>query len=116
MATEQGITFFAPDLEKRFGLKVTSQRRSSERNRQVGGARNSDHLTGMALDLAGKPENMAAAAAWARANTGPGRLFRYVEYGTDDHQDHVHLSYNADAGADTPIIEGNQGATVAATA
>lgn len=88
-----------------YGLSVTSHTRTPERNAQVGGAPNSDHLTGLGIDLAGDPDQMAALAAWANDNTGPGRLFRYVEYGTDDHQDHVHLSFNADAEDDEPVYQ-----------
>jgi hypothetical protein len=81
-------------LAGQYGLKVTSHKRSAAKNAAVGGARKSDHLTGHAVDLAGDPKQMAALAAWAKQNMGPGKMFRYVEYGTDDHKDHVHLSFN----------------------
>jgi hypothetical protein len=97
MADERKVTDYGSWLAAQYGLTVTNQRRSPGRNAAVGGAPRSDHLTGMALDLAGDPKKMAALAAWARANTGPDQMFRYVEYGTDDHQDHVHLSFNKNA-------------------
>lgn len=109
MADEAKVTDYGKWLAAQYGLRVTNQRRSAQHNREVGGAPRSDHLTGMALDMAGDAEQMSSLATWARANTGPGKMFRYVEYGTDDHQDHVHLSFNADA----PIPTTNPGGDVA---
>jgi uncharacterized protein YcbK (DUF882 family) len=54
-------------------LRITSGRRSAVRNRAVGGARNSYHLRGRAVDLVGLPWDLgkAAGTAWA-LRIGPG--------------------------------------------
>ena len=95
--TVEQVVDYGKWLSAQYGLRVTSHVRTPERNRAVGGAPRSDHLTGLGIDLAGDPERMESLAEWARANMGPGKMFRYVEYGTDDHGDHVHLSFNKDA-------------------
>lgn len=84
------------ELASQFGLRVSSGYRSPAENKKAGGASKSDHMSDLARDLAGTPKQMKALADWAKKNTGPGKLFRYVEYGTPDHKDHVHLSFNAD--------------------
>lgn len=109
MATEQEVTAYGSRLASQYGLTITNQRRSPERNRQVGGAKNSDHLTGLALDLSGDQQKMASLASWARQNMGPGKLFRWVGWGDSGHKDHVHLSFNA-------ASDINQGTVSAASA
>lgn len=91
-------------LGSAFGLTVASHLRTPEHNQRVGGARNSDHLRGMAVDLAGDPQQMEALYRWAKANEGPNGLFRIVLYKYEDpqgHDDHVHLSFNTHV--ETPV-------------
>lgn len=58
-------------------LRVTSGRRSPERNRAVGGVKGSWHLKGRAVDFGGSPEDERRGLAFARAQrvspgcTGP---------------------------------------------
>jgi hypothetical protein len=94
-------------LAGQYGLVVTSHQRTPEHNAAVGGVRNSDHLTGMGIDLAGAATNMEALYRWAKANEGPGKLFRVVIYRYEDpqgHSDHVHLSFNTEV----DVADGNQ--------
>lgn len=90
---------FGLTLADKFGLRLSSLYRTPEQNRRAGGARRSDHLTGMALDLAGDASKTEMLYRWAKQNEGPGKLFRIVlyKYERADHRDHVHLSFNADA-------------------
>ncbi len=81
-------------LSRTFGLEVTSNIRTPEKNVEVGGVPNSLHLTGQALDLSGPPENMRRLANWARTQRGPGLLFSEVIHNDTDHSDHVHLGFN----------------------
>lgn len=99
-------------LAAQFGLAVGSHIRTPEHNAAIGGARNSDHLTGMAVDISGSQAQMAALAAWARQHEGPGQLFKYVLWQVPDHYDHVHLSFNqyVGEGADVGAVLGG-GAT-----
>lgn len=80
------------------GLTITSGFRSEEENAQVGGASNSDHLTGTAFDVAGNQSAMDEFATWAK-NSG---LFDYTLWQTEGHYDHVHVSWKEDGSkADT---------------
>lgn len=97
MTTEQEVTEWGARLAAQYGLTVTNQRRTPEHNAAVGGAKHSDHLTGLAIDLSGDPKKMAALGAWAAQNMGEGKLFRWVGWQSPGHYDHVHLSFNAAA-------------------
>ncbi len=48
------------DLAKKYGAQITSLKRSPERNKEVGGAENSYHLTGQAADMVVPKENREA--------------------------------------------------------
>ena len=81
-------------LAEQYGLRLSSHRRSPEHNAAIGGARRSDHLTGMAVDLAGDTAKMEALYRWAKPLEGI--VFRKVIYKYEDpgdHSDHVHLSF-----------------------
>jgi len=83
-------------LASQYGLTVGSHIRSPAHNAAIGGARNSDHLTGLAVDISGSWEQMEALGAWAATQEGPGKLFRWVGWKDDaNHFDHVHLSFNS---------------------
>jgi len=63
----------AVDLERRFGLRFTSGRRSVRRNRRIGGVAGSWHTRGTrrkpgAIDMAGTPAAERAALRLARRN------------------------------------------------
>lgn len=54
-------------------LRISSGRRSQERNRAVGGSERSLHLLGRAVDLTGPLDELKSAAKTARAQrVGPG--------------------------------------------
>lgn len=77
-------------LDKFPGLHVTSQSRSLEHNQEIGGAANSDHLSGGALDLGFSSKAEAdEAAAWLSSlpNT------RIVLWQVKGHYDHIHVSF-----------------------
>jgi hypothetical protein len=104
---------YGASLASKYGLAMTSHERSAQHNKDVGGATHSDHLTGMAVDLSGDKKKQASLYAWAKANSGPGGLFRYVA----NEGDHVHLSFNATAvGGNAMLAQGSgQGGTLSPT-
>jgi len=73
------------------GLRITSGRRSPERNRAVGGVARSWHLRGRAVDLIGSPSTLARAADVARIQrvsphcTGPEEVVK--------ESDHLHVAW-----------------------
>jgi len=92
------------ELAKRFGLTVTSGRRSAADNQRVGGSPTSLHLSDRARDLGGTPENLRKAAEYAASHYGSnlGELFYdplgyYVKKGKrvagsiGGHGDHLHI-------------------------
>lgn len=108
---EQQVGSVANQIAEHFGLSVTSHKRSEEHNREVGGAKESDHLWGGAIDLGGSREARAAAEAWAKTQTGPDAPFRIVlGEGDSGHDDHVHISWNKNSSAPISLPGG---ATVA---
>lgn len=92
IATRSGIqidsAIVAPvsRIVQSFGVKVNSGYRSPAHNAEVGGASNSDHLAGDAVDFTGTPEQMDALYQWAQGK------FPYVEPMSQAH-DHVHISF-----------------------
>jgi len=72
--------------------RVTSTWRSRERNRRVGGVRNSFHLIGRAIDIARRPGVSHAQIAAAYRNAG----YRLIE--SLDEGDHSHFAFGT-AGA-----------------
>lgn len=91
-ATRGGITLNRSVLEQaesvatRFGMRINSGLRTPERNRAVGGATHSDHLTGNAVDYTGTPAQMTALYRWAQGR------YPYVEPMAQS-KDHVHISF-----------------------
>src|SRR4051812_8276042 len=73
------------------GLRITSGRRSVERNRAVGGVPRSWHLRGRAADFVGSPSTLARAARVAKIQrvsphcTGPGEVIA--------ESDHLHIAW-----------------------
>ncbi len=69
-----------------FGVQVNSGYRSAQHNAAVGGAENSDHLGGDAVDFTGSPQQIRALYQWAQGR------FPYVEP-MSQAKDHVHISF-----------------------
>jgi hypothetical protein len=67
--------------------RVTSMRRSAERNRRVGGVANSYHLRGRAIDIARKPGVTHAQIAAALRSAG----YQLIE--SLDEGDHSHFAF-----------------------
>lgn len=78
-------------LSKVPGLRISSARRSPERNRQVGGSPTSFHLRGRAVDLVGTADQIERATLLARnlrlgpRCTGPEEII--IE------SDHLHVAW-----------------------
>ncbi|MEO7634303.1 MAG: D-Ala-D-Ala carboxypeptidase family metallohydrolase [Sphingomicrobium sp.] len=72
--------------------RVTSLRRSPEHNRQVGGVRNSYHLSGRAIDIARRPGVSHASIAAAYRNAG------YALVESLDEGDHSHFAFGSNGG------------------
>lgn len=92
LVTIDGVTVdsaVAPMLQQvvsRFGVKPTSGYRDPGHNSQVGGASNSDHLRGDAVDFGGDPQALAALYKYAQGR------YPYVEPMAQA-KDHVHISF-----------------------
>ena len=71
-----------------FGLRVSGGYRSPERNREVGGAANSYHLTGRAADFVGTQAQMQAARQWAGNNGAREALIHDAGSGV-----HLHVAW-----------------------
>lgn len=69
-------------------LRVSGGYRTPERNNQVNGAKNSNHLTGRAADLVGTPAEMKAGADWAKANGAREAFVHNAGSGT-----HLHVAW-----------------------
>ncbi len=82
----------AASLGSQWG-RVTSTWRSAERNRRVGGVRNSFHLSGRAIDIARRPGVSHAQIAAALRNAG----YRLIE--SLDEGDHSHFAFGTGAAA-----------------
>ena len=82
----------AVDLGAKWGV-VTSVRRSPERNRAVGGAENSFHLYGRAIDIARRPGVRHAEIDLAYRKAG------YVLIESLDEGDHSHFAFGLIGGA-----------------
>lgn len=74
--------------------RVTSTWRSRERNRRVGGVRNSFHLSGRAIDIARRPGVTHSQIAAAFRNAG----YRLIE--SLDEGDHSHFAFGT---GDAPV-------------
>jgi hypothetical protein len=72
--------------------KVTSTYRSPERNRRVGGVRNSFHLSGRAIDIVRRPGVSHSAIAAAYRNAG----YHLAE--SLDEGDHSHFAFGSPRG------------------
>jgi Peptidase M15/Type IV secretion system pilin len=71
-----------------FGLRVSGGYRTPERNREVGGVANSNHLTGRAADFVGTSAQMEQARQWAINNGAREALIHNVGSGI-----HLHLAW-----------------------
>lgn len=78
----------AERLDRQFGVRINSGYRSPARNRAVGGARHSDHLSGNAVDFTGSPAAMRALYKYAQK-----RGYPYVEPWGQAGGSHVHISF-----------------------
>jgi hypothetical protein len=74
------------ELAGRFGVQVNSGYRSAEHNAAVGGAENSDHLRGDAVDFTGPTSALQQLYRYAQGR------FPYVEPWAQA-RDHVHISF-----------------------
>ena len=81
----------AASLGSQWG-RVTSTWRSAERNRRVGGVRNSFHLSGRAIDIARRPGVSHSQIAAAFRNAG----YRLIE--SLDEGDHSHFAFGTGEG------------------
>src|SRR3989337_178954 len=81
----------AASLGSQWG-RVTSTWRSRERNRRVGGVRNSFHLSGRAIDIARRPGVSHGQIAAAFRNAG----YRLIE--SLDEGDHSHFAFGTGEG------------------
>ena len=72
--------------------RVTSMRRSAERNRRVGGVANSYHLSGRAIDIARRPGVTHGQIAAALRSAG----YQLIE--SLDEGDHSHFAFGAGLG------------------
>ncbi len=81
----------AASLGSRWG-RVTSTWRSRERNRRVGGVRNSFHLSGRAIDIARRPGVSHSQIAAAFRHAG----YRLIE--SLDEGDHSHFAFGTGDG------------------
>ena len=75
-------------IERGFGVGASSGLRTAAHNAQVGGAGNSDHLRGDAVDFVGSPQQMSMLQAWALRQGFP-----YVEPTAQTGGSHVHISF-----------------------
>jgi len=93
-ATRGGISVTAPtlsqaeQLSRQFGVKINSGYRSPKHNAEVGGAPNSDHLSGNAVDFVGSPKAMRALYNYAQSHG-----YAYVEPWSQTGGSHVHISF-----------------------
>ena len=83
------------------GQRFTSGRRSPEENRRVGGAPNSDHLHGRAIDIAPGSD---AVAAFGRAWPS----IKQVIWKAPGHYDHTHLATTMHDGGIVPGRPGQE--------
>lgn len=97
------VNQWASQVAGRFGVRANDSYRSPQHNARVGGAKNSDHLWGGAVDFFGPKANMDKLAAWARAHSGPGKPFRIVLWQVKGHFDHVHISFHRNTNTPAPL-------------
>lgn len=76
----------AEQIAQRFGVRINSGYRDPSHNASVGGASNSDHLRGDAVDFTGSPQQLASLYRYAQGR------FPYVEP-MSQAKDHVHISF-----------------------
>lgn len=92
LATRDGIQLDSsvlPHVEQiasQFGVRINSGYRDPAHNQAVGGAQNSDHLRGDAVDFVGSPQQLASLYRYAQGR------FPYVEP-MSQAKDHVHISF-----------------------
>ncbi len=97
------VNAWAQQVAQRFGLRANDSYRSPAHNKRVGGAKNSDHLWGGAVDFFGPKANMDKLAAWARQHQGAGKPFRIVIWQSKGHYDHVHISFHRNSNIPAPV-------------
>lgn len=85
---DSGIVSKVKYIKETFGLRVSGGYRTEERNREVGGAANSYHLTGRAADFVGSQTQMQAALRWARTSGAKEALIHDAGSGT-----HLHVAW-----------------------
>ena len=85
--SRRAVALTACYIARKFGVKVSSGYRSPAHNAEVGGAPNSDHLSGNAVDFVGSSSALQALYAWALKQGFP-----YVEP-LSQSKNHVHISF-----------------------
>lgn len=76
----------AEQIARQFGVRINSGYRDPSHNAVVGGAQNSDHLRGDAVDFVGSPQQLASLYKYAQGR------YPYVEP-MSQAKDHVHISF-----------------------
>jgi hypothetical protein len=91
---QQTVLTYARRIEKKFDLRITSLYRSPQHNAAIGGAPNSYHTKGLAVDFVpadGNWSRLDRVVLWVRLRFSG--KFVEVLWRTSGHYDHLHLAF-----------------------